>query len=228
MFRVLTWALVLGAMLPTTTCRGLRFCKGVRMSTRAQIRWLLMLTALAVLILVLASDVAAEGPWQDGHGSGYGAESIWDGGYWSNEQWRWIGYYGARTSWGHHCALPEHFNPDSPYFSWAVLTPASVGVAHRSFARLGTQVRMRIPRVDGTIATVTVPITDAGPFGVWWSWDLQDGLVRQLGWAAVAPSRYAGREGPYFGRRDIQWQSTWIRQYCPRWGPGFAIEPAAG
>ena len=221
-------ALACGDSLPIASCRGLCLYQGVRMSTRSQIRWLLLVTALALTILTMTSEVDADRGWRDDHASAYGAESIWDGGYWSNEQWRWIGYYGARTSWGHHCALPEHFNPDNRYYPWAVLTPDSVGVAHQSLHRLGTQVRMRIPRADGTIATVVVPVTDAGPFGVWGNWDLQDGLVRQLGWGAVAPSRYVGTEGPYFGRRDIEWQSTWIRQYCPRWGPVFAIEPPAG
>ena len=163
-----------------------------------------------------------------GHASAYGAESVWDGGYWSNEQWQWIGYYGARTSWGHHCALPEHFDPDNRYYTWAVLTPESKGVAHRSFNRLGTTVYMRLPTPEGEMREVAVPVTDAGPFGVWWERDLQDGLVHELGWGAVAPSRYEGTTGPYFGRRDIEWRHSYVLQYCPRWGPRFSREPAAG
>ena len=194
------------------------------MSTRNQWRTLVGLVGLFISLLFLAREGQARDPdtLPTAHASAYGAESIYDGGYWSNEQWQWTGYYGARTSWGWHCSLPEHLDPESPYYTWAILTPDSQGVAHQAFGRLGTWVDVRLPRPEGSWSPrMRRPVTDAGPFGVWWDWDLQDGLVRDpsVGWDAVAPSRYDAPAGRYFGRRDIQIAAVPdAGRFCPRLG----------
>ena len=187
---------------------------------RLGVRGLLLVLGAFTLMHWMASGVNGDDGFQWGHASAYGAESVWDGGYWSNEQWKWIGYYGARTSWGWHCALPAQIrDPDNPFHSWAVLTPESQGVAHRSWGMLGETILMRIPDPSGEMHTVHVPVTDAGPFGgAWWSFDLQDGLPRSLGWGAIARSRYGETTGPYFGRRDVEWKHSNVPRYCPRWG----------
>jgi hypothetical protein len=194
------------------------------MSTRNQWRALAFVGALLLGLALLTNEVRAEHApdLEIAHASGYGAESIYDGGYWSNDAWQWTGYYGARTSWGWHCARPEDLHPDSPFYTWAILTPDSQGLAHQAFGRLGTWVDVRLPRPDGSWSPrMRRPVTDAGPFGVWWDWDLQDGLVRdpEVGWDAVAPSRYDRLDGLYFGRRDIQIAAVPdAGRFCPRLG----------
>jgi len=187
---------------------------------------LLIGLVFAGALLTQSSNALADEPWRWwSHASAYGSESVWDGGYWSQDQQRWTGYYGHRTSWGWHCALPEHFDPDSPYYTWAVLTPASMGLASRDMTLLGTWVEMQIETPTGEMRTVQMPVTDGGPYGVWWNWDIQDGVIRALGYAAVAPSRYERTTGPYFGRQDVKVRYLPGR-YCPRWG--YTDEPPRG
>ena len=200
-------------------------------------RGLLLIIGAFTLMYWMADGVNGDDGYRWDHASAYGAESVWDGGYWSWPEYNrtgrgWLGYYYQpgvnenRTSWGWHCALPEHLDPSSPFYSWAVLTPESRGVAHRSYHMLGETILMRIPDPSGEMHTAHVPVTDAGPFGVWWSFDLQDGLPRSLGWGAIAPSRYGGTSGPYFGRRDVEWKHSTTPRYCPRWG--YTDLPPAG
>jgi len=181
---------------------------------------ILWITAFFVLFALLVEEVVAEAPLYQGHASAYGEESIYDGGYWSDSEWRWVGYMFRRTSWGWHCSLPEHLDPESPYYAWAVLTPESAGVANTSWGLLGTWTEMRIQQPDGTWSErLRVPVTDAGPYGVWWTWDLQPGAVAKAGWTAIAPSRYGEREGPFYGRRDIQVRLAPEQgRFCPRLG----------
>ena len=161
------------------------------------------------------------------HASSYGAESRWDGGHWSEAKQKWTGYYGHRTSWGWHCALPEHFDPKSPFYNWAVLTTDSMGLASPDMALLGTWVEMQIETPTGERRTVQMPVTDGGPYGVWWNWDIQDGVIRSLGYAAVAPSRYERTDGPFFGRQDVKVRYLPDRgRYCPRWG--YTHQPPVG
>ena len=167
--------------------------------------------------------VSAAEPWMWwSHASAYGRESIYDGGYWSNSEWRWVGYMERRTSWGWNCALPEHLDPQSPYHGWAFLTEESQGVASRSRALLGTYIEMRIRLPDGTLGPRQIlPVTDGGPYGVWWDWDIQEPVLLRLGWGGVGPSRYDDRDGPYYGRRDVLVRyRTDLPRYCPRWGYG--------
>ena len=190
------------------------------MRTWVRLRRLVVGLVFASAMLAQSSRVLADEPWRWwSHASAYGQESIHDGGYWSNEEWRWIGYYNQRTSWGWHCARPEDLRPDSPFYTWAIITPDSYGVAHRDPYLLGTWIEMEIPRVDGSTALVTMPVTDAGPYGVWWHWDIQDGVIRSLGWGGVSPSRYGESDGPYYGRRDVRVRTAPEHgRFCPRWG----------
>jgi len=189
------------------------------------------MTAAAILAGAVLTQspapLSAADPWMwRSHASAYGRESIWDGGRWSRSEQRWIGYIGSRTSWGWHCAEAEHLDPASPYYAWAVLTPESLGVASRDPRLLGTWIEMRIPQPDGALsAPLLLPVTDAGPWGVWWTWDVQEPVVQALGWDAVGPSRYEERSGPYYGRRDVlvRYRPD-LPRYCPRRGYGLPVE----
>jgi hypothetical protein len=164
-----------------------------------------------------ADDGDGDEPWfWWSHASAYGSESIWDGGYWSDGRWR--GYYGHTTAWGWHCGLPEHFDADNPYYTWAVFTPESMTVANLSRSKLGTWVEFRLPRPDGSLAVVAVPVTDAGPYA-WWSYDLAEPVIQSIGWAHAGPPRYGPVEGPVWGRRDVQVRALpEFGRYCPRAG----------
>ena len=167
------------------------------------------------------APVSAADPWMwRSHASGYGSESIYDGGYWSNSERRWVGYMGRRTSWYWQCGTSEHLDPASPFHSWAVLTDESLGVASRDRRLLGTWIEMKIRLPDGTLSErQLLPVTDGGPYGVWWNWDIQEPVLKRLGWGAVAPSRYDDRAGPYYGRRDVlvRYRPD-LPRVCPRKG----------
>ena len=199
-----------------------------RWSTALARRLLVGLVCAGVVLTQSASVLADEPWWWWSHASAYGSESVWDGGYWSDEQWNWTGYYGHRTSFGWNCATPEMRKPDSPYYEWAVMTPDSYGVASRDPALLGTWVEMRIQQPDGSYGPWRLlPVIDAGPFGVWWNWDLMEPVILREGWGAVAPSRYGDRPGPYFGRADVMVRMRPdLGRFCPNWG--YHDEPPRG
>ena len=199
----------------------------MRMKPRSiswQLRSLGLICFIALMLwgavaIAAAGDGDADGnePWfWWSHASAYGTASIWDGGYWSDGRWQ--GYYGSPTSWFWNCGLPEHLHPENPYHTWAVLTPESMTVANLSRAALGTWVEFRLPRPDGSLAVVMVPITDAGPYA-WWSYDLAEPVIQSIGWAHAGPPRYGPVEGPVWGRRDVQVRALPdLGRYCPRAG----------
>jgi hypothetical protein len=75
-----------------------------------------------------------------------------------------------------------------------------------------------LPRPDGSLAVVAVPVTDAGPYA-WWSYDLAEPVIQSIGWAHAGPPRYGPVEGPVWGRRDVQVRALpEFGRYCPRAG----------
>ena len=191
------------------------------MRTWVRFRRLVVGLVFAGAMLAQSARVLADEPWWWwSHASAYGSESIYDGGWWDEDAQQYGGYYGHRTSWGWNCALPEQRNEGNEHYAWSVMTRDSYGVASRDPRLLGTWVEMRIMEPDGSFgAWQVLPVIDAGPYGVWWNWDIMEPVVLRAGWNGVAPSRYHPAEGPLYGRHDVMVRyRPDLGRYCPSWG----------
>ena len=55
------------------------------------VRRLVVGLVCAGVVLTQSASVLADEPWWWwSHASAYGSESVWDGGYWSDIEWRWV------------------------------------------------------------------------------------------------------------------------------------------
>ena len=99
---------------------------------------------------------------------------------------------------------------------WATFTLSTRGVAHR-WLPLGSWIEVELPRPDGTLATVVLPVIDRGPYA-WWSLDLAEGVVLALGWDRAGPPYTGPVLGEqYFNRRPVQWRPRPdLERECPR------------
>ena len=183
-------------------------------------RILVTVALVGVLLTQTASTLNDEPWWWWSHASAYGKESIHDGGWWNYEQQRYEGYYNHRTSWGWNCARPHERLPNSEYYAWSVMTSESYGVASLDPYLLGTWIEMRIEKPDGSYGPwQLLPVIDAGPYGVWWNWDIMEPVILREGWSGVSQSRYGWIDGPLYGRRDVMVRyRPDLGRYCPNWG----------
>ena len=184
-------------------------------------RLVLGLLFASAMLTQSASVLAGDEPWWWwSHASAYGSESLHDGGWWNYEQGKYEGYYGHMTSWGWNCATPAERQQGSDYYEWAVMTDESYGVASLDPYLLGTWIEMRIQKPDGSYGPwQLLPVIDAGPYGVWWNWDVMEPVILRAGWNGVSQSRYERIDGPLYGRRDVMVRyRPDLGRYCPNWG----------